>query len=167
MTTFPVQGGCHCNAVRYTLLAPALSVQHCHCSRCRKSSGQLSKSGAVIQRADLIISRAITPRLVSAANFARPVVVFYSTMRRVSRSSCISHPLHSMAASTPGIPTTRSRMSISDRGQNGTGWGRASPGTRPTARTRSSLNFSAKKRRVPANRVRVSEQPVRIFSGVR
>ncbi len=55
MTTFPVQGGCHCNAVRYTLLAPALSVQHCHCSRCRKSSGQLSKSGAVIQRADLII----------------------------------------------------------------------------------------------------------------
>lgn len=55
MTTFPVQGGCHCRAVRYTRLAPALIVQHCHCSRCRKISGQLFKSGAVIRSADLII----------------------------------------------------------------------------------------------------------------
>ena len=51
---FPVQGGCHCGAVRYTLLAPALSVQHCHCSRCRKF-GQLSRSGAVVRRSDVRI----------------------------------------------------------------------------------------------------------------
>ena len=75
MTTFPVQGGCHCNAVRYTLLAPALSVQHCHCSRCRKSSGQLSVSGAVIQRADLRIEP--TDNLTSyysSSEFLQPIL---------------------------------------------------------------------------------------------
>jgi hypothetical protein len=55
MTKFPVQGGCHCGAVRYTLLAPAMSVQHCHCLRCRKLSGGLIVSGAVIARADIRI----------------------------------------------------------------------------------------------------------------
>ena len=55
MTKFPVQGGCHCGAVRYTLLGPAMSVQHCHCSRCRKLSGGLTASGAVVARADIRI----------------------------------------------------------------------------------------------------------------
>jgi hypothetical protein len=52
MTKFPVQDGCHCGAVRYTLLGPALSLQHCHCSRGRKLSGGLILSGAVVARAD-------------------------------------------------------------------------------------------------------------------
>ncbi len=55
MTTFPVQGGCHCRAVRYTLRAPAISVQHCHCSQCRKLYGQQSGTGAIVDRADLVI----------------------------------------------------------------------------------------------------------------
>lgn len=50
MTDFPIHGGCHCRAVRYTLLAPAISTQHCHCSRCRKLYGQLTGIGAVIRR---------------------------------------------------------------------------------------------------------------------
>jgi hypothetical protein len=55
MTDFPIQGGCHCGAVRYTLRAPALSVQHCHCSRCRKRYGVLSAQGAVVTRSSLEI----------------------------------------------------------------------------------------------------------------
>jgi hypothetical protein len=55
MTEFPVQGGCHCRAVRYTQLAPAISVQHCHCSQCRKLYGQQSGTGAVIARAAIRI----------------------------------------------------------------------------------------------------------------
>ena len=50
MTEFPIQGGCHCGAVRYTLVAPALSVQHCHCSRCRKVYGHLAAQGGVIRQ---------------------------------------------------------------------------------------------------------------------
>jgi len=53
MTDFPIRGGCHCGAVRYTLLAPALSVQHCHCSLCRKRYGVLSAQGAVVARSSL------------------------------------------------------------------------------------------------------------------
>jgi len=48
MTIFPAPGGCHCGAVRYMLLAPALSVQHCHCSRCRKAGGGSHATNAVI-----------------------------------------------------------------------------------------------------------------------
>jgi hypothetical protein len=72
MTTFPVQGGCHCGAVRYTLLAPAKSFQRCHCSRCRKLSGDLTAAGAVIDRADIRIES--TENLTTyrtSASFAR------------------------------------------------------------------------------------------------
>jgi hypothetical protein len=55
MTDFPIQGGCHCGAVRYALLAPALSVQHCHCSLCRKRYGVLSPQGAVVAKSGLKI----------------------------------------------------------------------------------------------------------------
>jgi hypothetical protein len=55
MTKFPVQGGCHCGAVRYTLLGPALSVQHCHCARCRKVYGNLTAQGAVIAKSQIKI----------------------------------------------------------------------------------------------------------------
>jgi hypothetical protein len=53
--TFPQSGGCLCGAVRYTQLGPALSVQHCHCSRCRRRYGMLAAQGAVIERAKIRI----------------------------------------------------------------------------------------------------------------
>jgi hypothetical protein len=57
MAHFPMQGGCLCGAIRYSLLAPALSVQHCHCSLCRRRYGALSMPGAVIARSSLRIAR--------------------------------------------------------------------------------------------------------------
>jgi hypothetical protein len=56
MTDFPIHGGCHCGAIRYVLRAPALSVQHCHCSQCRKRYGVLSPEGAVVARSSLEIA---------------------------------------------------------------------------------------------------------------
>ena len=53
MTNFPLEGGCHCGSVRYVLEAAPLSLQHCHCSRCRKVYGQLTAQGAVVRRSDL------------------------------------------------------------------------------------------------------------------
>lgn len=50
MSFKPLQGGCFCQAVRYTVTRPALSVQHCHCETCRKLSGALSHPGAVCPR---------------------------------------------------------------------------------------------------------------------
>lgn len=60
MTKFPLDGGCHCGSVRYTLRAAPLSVQHCHCSRCRKVYGQLTAQGAVIRSDDLHIVKGET-----------------------------------------------------------------------------------------------------------
>ena len=50
MTEYPMSGGCHCGAVRFTILAPPLSVQHCHCENCRKISGEFTSTGAIISR---------------------------------------------------------------------------------------------------------------------
>ncbi len=55
MTLFPVGGGCLCGAVQFTLLAPVRSVQHCHCSLCRRATGHFFASGAVVRRDDLNI----------------------------------------------------------------------------------------------------------------
>ena len=72
MTKFPVRGGCYCGAVRYALLAPAMSVQHCHCSRCRKLYGGLSGCGAVIARTDIRIESVENlTTFCSSASFAR------------------------------------------------------------------------------------------------
>lgn len=56
MAEFPMHGGCHCGRVRYEVLAAPLSVQHCHCSQCRKGFATLSAQGAVIRRADIRIT---------------------------------------------------------------------------------------------------------------
>ena len=45
-----LSGGCHCAAVRYTLRSSPLSVQHCHCESCRKSTGALHATVGVMQR---------------------------------------------------------------------------------------------------------------------
>jgi hypothetical protein len=50
MPQFPLEGGCHCRNVRYRLLEPALSVQHCHCERCRKIYSAMFGTGAVVRR---------------------------------------------------------------------------------------------------------------------
>ena len=45
-----LSGGCHCGAVRYTLHASPLSIFHCHCEDCRKTTGSLYQSGGVMRR---------------------------------------------------------------------------------------------------------------------
>jgi len=47
--TIDLPGGCHCGAVRYTMHAAPLSVLHCHCESCRKTSGSLYATGGVLR----------------------------------------------------------------------------------------------------------------------
>lgn len=56
MTRFPLEGGCHCGAVRFSLKEPAFSVQHCHCERCRKVYGTMFGTGAVVKRSAVSIT---------------------------------------------------------------------------------------------------------------
>ena len=48
-------GGCHCGAVRYVLHASPLSVQHCHCESCRKSTGALHATIGIVPRDEVSI----------------------------------------------------------------------------------------------------------------
>ena len=45
-----LSGGCHCGAVSYSLRESPMSVQHCHCESCRKSTGALHATVGVMQR---------------------------------------------------------------------------------------------------------------------
>ena len=53
--TYKLSGGCRCDAVRYTMLEPPLSVQHCHCQSCRKVSGCLYQTAGVVRREKVVI----------------------------------------------------------------------------------------------------------------
>lgn len=63
MADYPMSGGCACGAVRFTLLGPPQSIQHCHCETCRKVTGEFTATGGVISR------RLI--RIEGAANLSR------------------------------------------------------------------------------------------------
>ncbi|MFK7802536.1 MAG: GFA family protein [Anaerolineae bacterium] len=52
----PLSGGCLCGSVRYKLHAPAKSVEHCHCSQCRRAHGAMYASGAVLYTKDVQIT---------------------------------------------------------------------------------------------------------------
>lgn len=56
MAEFPMSGGCACGRVRFTILGPPQSVQHCHCENCRKISGEFTSTGATIPRSLLSIA---------------------------------------------------------------------------------------------------------------
>ena len=43
----PLSGGCLCGAIRYTLKEPAKSIEHCHCSNCRRAHGAFYASGGL------------------------------------------------------------------------------------------------------------------------
>ena len=47
-TSFEATGGCLCGAVAYRVTAPAKSLEHCHCSKCRRAHGALTAAGALV-----------------------------------------------------------------------------------------------------------------------
>lgn len=58
MTTgFHATGRCLCGAVAYRVTAPAKSLEHCHCSMCRRAHGALSAAGALIDAAHFHVLR--------------------------------------------------------------------------------------------------------------
>lgn len=46
--TLPLEGGCHCGALRYRLSAPPLMIYNCHCTNCQKITGSAFVVSAAI-----------------------------------------------------------------------------------------------------------------------
>ena len=53
----PVGGRCECGSVRYTIVAPAQELYHCHCARCRRLHGSLFATYAYIAKDDLSLEQ--------------------------------------------------------------------------------------------------------------
>lgn len=56
---FPVEGGCQCGAVRYTLRASPLSVYNCHCKDCQRFSGAAWSMSMIVRDADITVVGAV------------------------------------------------------------------------------------------------------------
>jgi hypothetical protein len=53
MNSTPLRGGCLCGAVEYEIRGEPSKFYHCHCSRCRKSTGTGHSSNLFVQPATL------------------------------------------------------------------------------------------------------------------
>ena len=60
---FPIEGGCDCKAVRYSLTSAPLIVHCCHCRWCQRESGAAFALNAMIE-ADRVISLGSEPEIV-------------------------------------------------------------------------------------------------------
>lgn len=62
-TTFVVEGGCSCRAVRYRMTGPAMIVHCCHCTWCQRESGASFALNAMIE-GDRVTNLAAEPEVV-------------------------------------------------------------------------------------------------------
>ena len=62
-TSFPIEGGCDCGAVRYRMESPPLFVHCCHCRWCQRESGASFALNAMIE-ADRVTELRESPLLV-------------------------------------------------------------------------------------------------------
>jgi hypothetical protein len=63
VNTFPMEGGCDCQAVRYRLASAPLFVHCCHCRWCQRESGASFALNAMIE-ADRVVNLGVAPELV-------------------------------------------------------------------------------------------------------
>ena len=49
MTTYPIEGGCDCRAIRYRMMTAPMIVHSCHCRWCQRETGTAFALNAVIE----------------------------------------------------------------------------------------------------------------------
>lgn len=59
----PLEGGCHCGAVRYRLSAPPLVIYNCHCKNCQKITGSAFVVSAAIREDSFSLTRGAPKRI--------------------------------------------------------------------------------------------------------
>jgi len=57
MSTISLKGGCLCGAVLYEATGEPIRFYHCHCSRCRKSSGTGHATNLFLGNAQLVFTQ--------------------------------------------------------------------------------------------------------------
>src|SRR5688572_10698074 len=70
---FPVEGGCQCGAVRYSLKAAPLGIYACHCKDCQRFSGTTHTLSMVAKAADVELIAGELAAFDKAADSGRTV----------------------------------------------------------------------------------------------
>jgi len=113
MSEIKLQGGCLCGAVRYEATGKLTRFYHCHCSRCRKSSGTghatnlfLAEGQLVFTRGEDVVKRYKIPE---AERFTRQFcsICGSSVARIVSEINGIVIPAGSLDSDLPINPQAR------------------------------------------------------------
>jgi hypothetical protein len=71
LPVFPVEGGCHCGAVRYALRARPLGVYRCHCKDCQRFSGAAWSMSMIVRRGTLEVTAGETATYAKTADSGR------------------------------------------------------------------------------------------------
>src|SRR3954447_24140273 len=109
----PIPGSCLCGGVRFELLAPPEPATHCHCTRCRKTSGTYGSVGARIPSEDF--------RLLAGEELLR---VWQADAEAGPKVFCSQCGPTLFGGERPGGPAVRGRFGAPD----------ADPGVRPVRR---------------------------------
>lgn len=78
---FPMQGGCACGHLRYSLLLPPLIVHCCHCTACQRQLGSAFAINAIVESSALTIlpsatyTNATVDSAVDSADVSQPCAV--------------------------------------------------------------------------------------------
>lgn len=70
-----IRGSCLCGAVAFTVRAPFLFFQYCHCSRCRKRSGSAHGANLLVKTEQLTWTRGEA----SVKRYELPTAEYYCT----------------------------------------------------------------------------------------
>lgn len=57
MTKLPLEGGCHCGALRYEVRSAPVMVYNCHCKFCQKISGAAFNTSVTIAEASFAFTK--------------------------------------------------------------------------------------------------------------
>ena len=67
----PLNGGCLCGAIRYTIGAPVSELRACHCTTCQKVSGAGGSVNAIVASKDFRMVKGTPKRFTVTADSGR------------------------------------------------------------------------------------------------
>jgi len=68
MVKLPLEGGCHCGALRYQVRVAPIMIYNCHCKFCQKISGSAFNVSVTIQESSLAFTKGEPARIEWASD---------------------------------------------------------------------------------------------------